>query len=164
MIRHAAQLLTTRTVFAGGALPQDITGLFAPVYIDPSGQWTGKPGTLPGLPGSPAPAGGVNDPVGYAAYKASCQANYAKCRLTIPRTPGVPDECGVIRDKCLADGVTIFEQGGKLQTQNSSIPCSACGATNVPACVTCVWEYAAHAGIEIGLVALALLGLYLWLK
>jgi hypothetical protein len=42
--------------------------------------------------------------------------------------------------------------------------CDTCGTSDIPACLSCAWSYVAHAGIEIGLIALALLGLYLWLK
>ena len=57
-----------------------------------------------------------------------------------------------------AAGMGTLTLGGSNQGQ------AGCGVTNLPPCFDLFWTYVAHAGIEIALVALALLGVYLWLK
>jgi hypothetical protein len=134
----------TRAVSGGQGLSANLSLLFAQV---PGGQ-------LPGLPGLGPPTlpGQSSDPLGLSKCTADCLRR---------KISGDLDDNGYVQ--CVADCNTRFGVGGRNR-ELALTDCAKCGAKDVPACISCLWTYVAHAGIEIGLVALVLLGLYLWLK
>ena len=144
-----------------GALSANIASLLGGkelTFNPSSGVWSEK---LPGLPGlGPyGPAGsGRPQPSTAAVCEAAYQACHAGAYIGGKLDPELEAKCQQTRANCLAgrklDAGLNLGAGG----------CQTCGLNDVPACIDCAWTYIAHAGIEIGLVGLVLLGVYLTFK
>lgn len=153
-------IVTRAATGPNGELSANIANLFGTQtvqYSPSSGTWTE---TLPGLPGLGPQAGGTGLPGGQTRQQ-YCQRIYDACHKGAVKADGTIDEdfergCVLARDNCL--------KGAALDTGLNAGACASCSVSNWSSCIDCAWIYISHAGIEIGLVALLLLGLYLWLK
>ena len=158
--------MSTRAATLSGETSAAIAGLFGGIAaFDPqSGQWSEKlPGsyrpTIGSLPGIGGLGGaGKTDggnPVALNDCLTDCNRRQYRGELTEEGWQNCTRKCKILYGP---------RQPGELVDPIYTTGCATCGLDDIPGCLSCAWAYIAHAGIEIGLVALALLGLYLWLK